>query len=174
MSAGIFIDARVDGLEGLANGLARMAALGQKPGRIWDAIGNYGANSTRIRFARGRDPERKAWIPSIRVKTQGGLTLVKKGLQGGMQGSLAHVFDNSGTSWGTNKKYAAVHQFGATIKAKSAGGLRFALPGVGFVTVRAVKIPARPFLGVNADDGRQMLALVNEAIDLAAKNRGGA
>ena len=171
MSAGIFIDARVDGLEGLANGLARMAALGQRPRSIWDAIGQYGESSTRLRFARGYGPDRKTWVPSHRVRTQGGQTLVQKAR---LLRSISHNADNSGTSWGTNVKYAITHQFGATIKAKSAGGLRFALPGVGFVTVRAVKIPARPFLGVNADDGREMLALVNEAIDLAAKNRGGA
>lgn len=172
MTTAIQIDARVDGLEGLLGALARMAALGQRPGPIWDAIGNYGANSTRIRFARSRDPERKLWVPSHRVKTQGGRTLVKKGIQGGLEGSISHVFNNSGASWGTNKKYAATHQFGAAIKAKGAGALRFKIPGAGFVTVKAVKIPPRPFLGVNADDGREMLALAHGAIDLAAKNRG--
>ena len=46
--------------------------------------------------------------------------------------------------------------------------------GGGFVTVKKVTLPPRPFVGVNADDGREMLALTNNAIDLAARNRGGA
>ena len=171
MTVGIQIDARVDGLEGLSAALARMNALGQRPREIWEKIGNYGANSTKIRFARGRDPERKPWLPSIRVKTQGGQTLV---LKAHLMRSISHTADNSGAAWGTNVKYASTHQFGAVIKAKSAGALRFKIPGAGFVTVKAVKIPARRFLGVNADDGREMLALAHAAIDLAAKNRGGA
>lgn len=169
MSAGIVIDARVDGLEGLSNALGRMAALGQQPRPIWSVIGNYGESSTRLRFARGRDPDKKPWVPSHRVKNQGGQTLVFKAR---LLRSITHSADNSGASWGTNVKYASTHQFGAVIKAKGAGALRFKIPGAGFVIVKAVKIPARPFLGVNADDGREMLALAHAAIDLAAKNQG--
>lgn len=169
MSASIQIDARVDGLEALSAALARMNALGERPHPIWEAIGNYGENSTRLRFARGRDPERKPWVTSIRVRNQGGQTLV---LKAQLMRSISHTADNSGAAWGTNKKYASTHQFGAVIKAKGAGALRFRIPGAGFATVKAVKIPARPFLGVNADDGREMLALAHAAIDLAAKNRG--
>lgn len=171
MTVGIQIDARVDGLEGLSAALARMNALGERPKPIWDAIGNYGESTTRLRFARGRGPDGKPWLPSIRVKNQGGQTLV---LKARLMRSMTHSADNQGASWGTNVKYASTHQFGAVIKAKSAGALRFKIPGAGFVSVKAVKIAARPFLGVNETDGREMLALAHAAIDLAAKNRGGA
>lgn len=169
---GIVIEARTDGLEGLGGAFARMAALGQQPRPIWEAIGQYGESSTRLRFKNQAGPDRKRWVPSIRAQASGpGRTLIQKAR---LLRSISHNADNSGTSWGTNVIYAGVHQFGAVIKAKSAGALRFRMPGGGFVTVKQVTIPARPYLGVNADDGREMLALTNDAIDLAARNRGGA
>ena len=167
----VLIDARADGLEGLQAGLARMATLGQRPRPIWDAIGNYGESSTRARFKKQAGPEGQRWKPSRRAQLVGGQTLV---LKARLLRSITHKADNSGASWGTNVIYAGIHQFGGTIKAKGGGALRFRTPGGGFVTVKKVTIPARPFIGVNADDGREMLALTNDAITLAARNRGGA
>ena len=167
----VLIEARADGLEGLQAGLARMAALGGNPRKIWDAIGQYGESSTRTRFKKQAGPDGQRWKPSRRAAQVGGQTLV---LKAHLLRSISHRADNSGTSWGTNVIYAGIQQFGGTIKAKGGGALRFRLPGGGFVTVKKVTLPARPFVGVNADDGREMLALTNDAIDLAARNRGGA
>jgi len=168
---GIVIDARTDGLEGLHKALTRMRLLGERPRAIWDAIGQYGESSTRLRFKNQAGPDRKRWVPSIRAREVGGQTLVQKAR---LLRSITHRSDNNGTAWGTNVIYAGTHQFGAVIKAKTAGALRFRMPGGGFVTVKKVTIPARPFIGVNADDGREMLDLANKEIDLAARNRGAA
>jgi phage virion morphogenesis protein len=165
--SGIVIEAYTNGLEALDGALARMAALGQRPRPIWEAIGQYGESSTRMRFKSQAGPDRKRWVPSIRAREVGGQTLVQKAR---LLRSIAHSSDNNGASWGTNVIYAGVHQFGAVIKAKSAGALRFRLPGGRFVTVKQVTIPARPYLGVNAEDGREMLAAANEAVDVAARN----
>lgn len=165
--SGIVIEAYTNGLEALDGALARMAALGQRPRPIWEAIGQYGESSTRMRFKNQAGPDRKRWVPSIRARELGGQTLVQKAR---LLRSLSHSSDNNGTSWGTNVIYAGVHQFGAVIKAKSAGALRFRLPGGRFVTVKQVTIPARPYLGVNAEDGREMLAVANAAVDVAARN----
>jgi phage virion morphogenesis protein len=153
----------------LDDGLRRMAALGQQPRAIWDAIGQYGESSTKLRFKNQTGPDHKRWIPSLRVKAAGGQTLIQKAH---LLRSITHTADNNGTSWGTNLIYAPVHQWGAVIKPKGAGALRFRVPGGGFVTVRQVSIPARPFVGLNADDGHEMLHLVDEAINQAARNRG--
>lgn len=166
---GIHIEAYSNGLEALEGALQRMALLGQSPRPIWDAIGQYGESSTRLRFKHQVGPDRKRWKPSLRAQASGGQTLV---LKARLLRSITHKADNQGTSWGTNVVYAGVHQFGAVIKPKSAAALRFRLPGGGFVTVKKVTIPARPFVGVNAEDGREMLALATEAVDLAAQNRG--
>ena len=61
---------------------------------------------------------------------------------------------------GSNRIYAAVHQFGATITAKGPKGLSFRLGTVGpkggirraWVHVQSVKIPARPYLGFGEKD----------------------
>lgn len=166
---GIVIESYSDGLEALDGALRRMAALGERPRPIWDAIGQYGESSTRLRFKNQAGPDRKRWVPSIRARLAGGQTLVQKAR---LLRSITHNSDNNGTSWGTNVIYAGTHQFGAVIKAKAAGALRFRIPGGGFVTVKKVIIPARPFIGVNAEDGREMLALANDAVDQAARNRG--
>lgn len=168
---GIVIESYSNGLEALDGGLRRMAALGERPRPIWDAIGQYGESSTRARFKNQVDPERKRWVPSIRAQQVGGQTLVFKAR---LLRSITHNADNNGTAWGTNVIYAGVHQFGDVIKPKTAGALRFRMPGGGFVTVKKVTIPARGFVGVNAEDGREMLALANDAVDQAARNRGSA
>lgn len=169
----VAVEAHIQGLSQLGAAFDRMAALGERPRPIWDAIGQYGESSTRLRFKNQVDPDKKRWIPSRRVAQGGGSTLQLKGAYGGLLGSIAHNSTNSGTAWGTNKKYAGIHQFGGTIKAKGGGALRFKLPGGGFVTVKKVTIPKRSFVGVNADDAREFLALANDAVDLAARNRGG-
>ncbi|MDP3611124.1 MAG: phage virion morphogenesis protein [Rubrivivax sp.] len=169
MTAGIIIESYANGLEALGGAFSRMAAQGQHPRPIWEALGQYGESSTRMRFKNQAGPDRKRWVPSIRARQLGGQTLVQKAR---LLRSMSHNADNNGASWGTNVIHAGVHQFGAVIKAKSAGALRFRMPGGGFVTVKQVTIPARPYLGVNAEDGREMLALAHDAVDLAARKGG--
>jgi phage virion morphogenesis protein len=168
MSAGIAIDVATIGLDNLQTGLQRMAALGERPRPIWDALGQYGESSTRLRFPRQQDPDKKRWVPSIRARVSGGQTLVHKAR---LMRSITHNASNSGTSWGTNVIYAGVHNDGKTIKAKS-GALRFRIPGGGFATVKAVKMPQRAFIGINADDAKEINYLVIDAVHMAARNQG--
>jgi phage gpG-like protein len=48
---------------------------------------------------------------------------------------------------GTNMVYAAIHEFGGTIRAKNAEFLAFRLDGGRYVMTKEVQIPARPYLG---------------------------
>ena len=165
----VAVEAHIKGLAALGAGLERMAALGQQPRPIWEAIGQYGESSTRLRFKKQTDPDGARWKPSIRAQQGGGQTLVQKAR---LMRSITHNATNSGTAWGTNVKYAGIHQFGGVIKAKGKN-LRFQIGGR-FVSVKAVTIPKRSFVGVNAADGREILAVANDVIDLAARNRGAA
>ncbi len=165
----VAVEAHIEGLAALGAGLERMAALGERPRPIWEAIGNYGETSTKLRFVRGIDPDRKRWIPSIRVRQGGGQTLR---LKNRLMDSITHNSTNSGTAWGTNVVYAAIHQFGGTIKAKGKN-LRFKIGGR-FVSVKKVTIPKRSFVGVNADDAGDILHVAQQEIDKAARNRGAA
>jgi len=127
----------------------------ENPISMWDEIGVAMTQSTTDRFATGTTPDGNQWPQSIRVKmAQGnGQTLVDKGQ---LVRSITHEANDGGVEIGTNVIYAAIHQFGGTIRAKTAKGLRFSIPGVGFVNVQAVNIPARPFLGVNAEDENEI------------------
>ena len=47
---------------------------------------------------------------------------------------------------GTDVEYAAIHEFGGTIRGKQKGGLLRFPVGDGFATVREVEMPKRPFM----------------------------
>src|SRR3990167_2397360 len=119
---GITVEAHTVGLESLEGALLRMANLGQRPRPIWDAIGQYGESSTRLRFKKQVDPDGKRWKPSIRAQQSGGQTLVAKAR---LLRSITHRADDRGTSWGTNVIYAGMMQDGGVIKPKAAAALRF-------------------------------------------------
>ena len=197
MSAGMVIE----GLEPLEKALTRMRLLGERPRSIWDAIGQYGESSTRLRFKHQVGPDGQKWKVSKRVAKKGGMTLQLKGIQGGLLGSIAHQSSNSGTEWGSNKVYAAIHQFGGKINRLAHSSTLRLRTGKGGALLRqkdhahlavfakathkravsrrytvgahVINMPARPYLGVNQADGAEMVNLANLAVDLAAKNQGG-
>jgi len=70
---------------------------------------------------------------------------------GGLRGSLSEEAGKDYARVGTNKIYAAIHQFGGVIRPKGSGHLAFALGG-SFVKAKSVTIPARPFLTIEKED----------------------
>lgn len=197
--SGVLIEAHADGLEGLHKALTRLRLLGEKPRSIWDAIGQYGESSTRLRFARQRGPDGEKWKASKRVLKNGGQTLR---LQNHLMDSIDYQATANGAEWGTNRVYAGIHQFGGKIDRLAFSSTLRLRTGKGGALLRqkdnsnlavfaaarhkkavdrrytvgahAINMPARPFLGVNAEDGREMLRLAEAAVDLAAHNRGSA
>lgn len=143
-------------------GEARIAAVfdelerrGRQRGPLLDVIGRKLAESSRMRFEDQRAPGGQAWAPSARAREQAGQTLVDTGR---LRDSITHRVAGDGVEVGTNVIYAATHQLGAEIQARNAPYLAFKI-GDRFVRVRKVSIPARPFLGVDADDEADILAL---------------
>lgn len=168
MSAALTVDARIEGIAAIGDCFASMVRLGLRPRPIWDAIGQYGESSTRLRFKNQVSPDGERWKPSIRAQASGpGRTLIQKAR---LLRSISYSADDRGTTWGTNVIYAGIHQFGGTIQAKNGGALRFRLPGGAFVTVKKVTMPARPFLGVNGEDVREMQSLALDVLYHAARN----
>lgn len=162
----------VDGAVALQLGLARLRQLGESPRPIFDAIGQYGESSTRLRFKKGIGPDGARWKPSARAQASGGQTLVQKGQHGGLLGSITHRADNNSAEWGSNKIYAGIHQLGGEIRPRTAKSLRFQVGGR-WVSTRRVVMPARPFLGVNAEDGREIQAVVVDVVQAAEAGRMG-
>lgn len=163
------ITATPDGLPRLRHALIALRLVGAAPRPLWKALAAYGESSTRLRFRKQVDPDGRPWKPSMRATQGSGRTLVDKAR---LLRSITHNADNNGGEWGTNVAYAAIHQFGGTIKAKGRA-LRFQIPGGGFVTTKRVTMPARAFFGVNAEDGREMLALTGEVLDQVQRARKG-
>lgn len=65
---------------------------------------------------------------------------------GDLRASISVKSDGQGVTVGTNKISAPVHQFGATIRPKTAKTLAFPGPNGMVVFAKKVTIPARPFL----------------------------
>jgi phage virion morphogenesis protein len=167
MSVSIRIDSNLPLVQRLFKALQQMGA---DPQPLLQDIAFLGENSTRERFRSQTGPDGQRWKPSLRAQLFGGKTLTKDGHLGD---SITSTADRTSAAWGTNRIYAAIHQFGGEIKAKGAGGLRFKI-GERWSNKRQVTIPARPFLGVSADDEQDILALVSDHIsNLVRRNAPG-
>lgn len=156
MAVSIRIDSNLPQVQRLFQAIRQMGA---NPQPLLQDIAFLGENSTRERFRSQTGPDGARWKPSLRAQLAGGKTLTKDGHLGDSLGSRA---DDKEAVWGVNRIYAAIHQFGGTIRAKGARGLRFAIPGLGWRTVRQVSIPARPFLGLSDADRQDILELASD------------
>lgn len=148
-------DARVRAAMGAFLRLAEDAAP------IMADIATIGENSTRERFSTETAPDGTKWKKSLRAIVSGGKTLTQYGHLGD---SLTRRSDSTSAEWGFNRIYAAIHQFGGVIKAKTAKGLHFRLANGEHVTVRQVRMPARPSLGISAGDEADILSAVEARI----------
>lgn len=145
--------------------LRRLAGAMADPSPIMTDIAALGESSTRLRFRTQTGPDGKPWQPSLRAQITGGRTLTQ---DGHLAASISARSGRDWAEWGANRIYAAIHQFGGTIRARNAKALRFALAGGGFATVQSVKIPARPFLGLSTDDVADIVHLIETRLAAAA------
>lgn len=134
--------------------LRGLIALGRDATPAMREIAALGESSTRLRFKQQRGPDGRRWKPSLRAQLTGGATLTKDGHLSGSIGSSAGA---DFAEWGVNRIYARIHQEGGEIRAKGGGALKFRLPSGAFAVVKAVRMPARPYLGVNDDDRDDIL-----------------
>lgn len=123
----------------------RMLAGGASPREYLDAIGNTVAQNTRLRFIESRSPEGAPWRRVLR----GGQPLRDTGTH--LMNAISHRVEGDSVVVGVPYAWASVHQFGAIIRAKLRPYLRFKV-GQRWASKKEVTIPARPFLGISADD----------------------
>lgn len=148
----------------------RLAALDVAAGDLsplMDAVGETLLRSARDRIeATNVSPDGIPWPPSFRARLDGTKTLY---LSGRLRDSITYRAGRRQVEVGSGlKPYAAVHQTGATIVPKDKGALRFALADGTVVVARSVTIPARPYLGVSAEDGTEIVALAGDFFAAAA------
>jgi phage virion morphogenesis protein len=119
-------------------------------GEALEAIGAAWESDIKSNFAKGTAPDGTPWKVSERARRRGGKgTLV---LSGDLRDSVTHdVIGDDTVEVGTNKIYAAAHQFGVTIQRAGAHAVPLVLPDSGYSGAGGVvQLPARPFIGWNA------------------------
>lgn len=125
-----------------------------------EIFGEYLESSTIERFDREVAPDGTPWEQSIRAKEEGGQTLTDSSQ---LRSSIHAEPANGSVRWGSNKIYARIQNDGGTIRAKGGGKLKFNLPGgLGFRSVDSVTLPARTYLGINAEDEIELVTLAEE------------
>lgn len=132
----------------ITNAVGRAADLMGKSQDLAEAVGEALVSSTRKRFKDVTDPEGNRWKESARAKSEGGQTLTETA---SLKNSIVYEASPTTVVVGTNKEYAAIHQFGGEIEPKKASMLRFQVGGK-WVSAQQVTMPARPFIGINAED----------------------
>ena len=141
---------------------------------VFDEIGSSLVTSTNKRFEDQAGPDGAAWEPhtatTLLLRAQGGVTgkrqvfrkdggLTKRAertinaakiliLSGALQKSITHRPSATQVQVGTNRVYAAIHQFGGRA-------------GRG----KTVEIPARPYLGLSDADRNSILVIVTRALE---------
>ena len=154
----------VDGdIDQLISRLDRISGI-DKAG-VMNAISEGLRTSTYERFQKGEAPDGSRWKPSIRARSGEGNTLIDSTE---LRNKIQSKADATGAAVGTNKIYAATHQFGdeRTIRAKNGKYLKFKVGGR-FVSVPSVRvnIPARPFLGISQSDDEEIRELLEEVFE---------
>lgn len=154
--------------------LERARELGLHPRPLLEIAGAILEESTRERFRTSRGPGGVPWPMSRRNihggrpdargagsigPSQGGRPLIDKG---GLLSSVAHRANDDEVRVGIiaktkSAKFGYVQQFGATIVPRKAAFLVFRGADGHLVFAKSVTIPARPFLGVDANDRADLI-----------------
>lgn len=139
--------------------LNRLQALSQADeSELLEQIGEQLLQATLLRFDAEETPDGDAWEPSYRAKTEGGKTLQD---HGHLRDSYTYQVSDGSVAIGSDMIYAAIHHEGGVIKAKASGKLKFKV-GDRWVQTDQVEMPARPALGISADDEADIDEIVRD------------
>lgn len=135
---------------------------------VMRAVGTGLVSSTHQRFASQTDPEGARWIalnPAYASGKRNSRILTESGR---LRSSINARASNDRVEIGTNVIYAAVHQFGATIRPVNAPKLAFRIGG-SLIRASEVTLPARPFLGISSQDEAMIADVVFGFIERYSK-----
>jgi phage virion morphogenesis protein len=166
-----FFEHSIDESEVVAR-LVRIGSRGKDLTPVTKSFGDYLIRETVTRFEQERDPDGAAWEPlsplTLAFKKNTGILTETTDLRN----SFSRKANRMSVKVGSDRPYAAVHQFGLKralnisahrrkVKSRSRKGVQ---SGVAFVRAheRKVSIPARPFLGFTAQDEKELAALLND------------
>lgn len=142
----------------------------ENPQPFLQSVGLGLVESTKRRFDQGVAPDGSPWMPlmpsTIRKRIKNGKTPIKilvetKALEASIisqvEGDVVKVGVNN---VGEQSAYAAIHQFGGTINRPARTGRAFGRENVS-IPAYTITMPARPYLGVSADDEADILELAD-------------
>jgi len=155
--------------------LNNLAQKVKDPSAAMKIIGEYMLRSTENRFdSQGPAPDGSPWAPlkasTLRRKKHSKILTEYGHLRGSIRYQLQGPFS---VAIGTNRVYAAIHQLGgktspSVIVPKTKKALFW--PGAAH-PVKSVRhpgsvIPARPFLGVSAQDSTEIVGIINRYLSM--------
>lgn len=136
----------------ISGALSRLEQLGKEPQAFLGALGLEMVDRTRQRIDDGVTPEGAPFAPLNPLYAsdkEDGDPILKR--SGSLWNELTSTLQGNSLVWGSNRIYAAVHQFGAIILPVRAPKLVFRMGGILFKR-QWVEIPSRPYLGFNEED----------------------
>lgn len=83
-------------------------------------------------------------------------------LDGYLSNTFRYQVGNNELRFGSDRPYAAIHQFGGEITKKLTGKKSKAKAAQGAPATAIIKITARPFLGTSEADNREILEILSE------------
>lgn len=154
MSVAVEIQER--GLKQATQAMERLAGWDQF--ELADTIGRLIQLQTRRRLQTEKtSPEGEPWKETRRSNP----TLYNTGR---LHDSIDYRSDLNSVQVGSPLIYAAIHQFGGVIKPKNGKALAFQAGGEA-VFAKQVTIPARPYLGVSADNAAEIETVITEFME---------
>jgi phage virion morphogenesis protein len=127
------------------------------PRTAMSAIGVIVRDSSKRNFIAGGRPDK--WEESQAASDEGRRTLID---HGHLRDSITYKTDSDSVTIGTNRQYAAVHQFGIDKAVTVPAHTRRARVGIESKAVQVkqhkkhMKLPARPFLAVQDEDWKRI------------------
>jgi phage virion morphogenesis protein len=161
--------------ESVNKALNDLAGKVKDPSPVMKIIGEYMLRSTENRFdTQGPSPDGSPWAPlkASTLKRKKHSKILTE--SGHLRGSIRYQLQGpSALAIGTKRVYAAIHQLGgktspSVIKPKTKKALFW--PGAAH-PVKSVRhpgsvIPARPFLGVSAQDSTKIVGIINNYLSM--------
>lgn len=150
---------QMHGQDKLGEFMRRVERQVGNPADLWRDIGDILVHNIQQRIQTGIGTNDKPWQKSWRAQVQGGQTLRDTGR---LHNSIFVRINGSKIVVGTNVVYAPLMHFGGVVRPKNGKYLKFKTPLGGWVQLKSITIPARPFLGISVDDSQEILFEIEE------------
>lgn len=138
---------------------------------LMESVGEALVSGTLKRFDDEEEPTGKKWKPSARAAAEGGKTLDDSS---NLRDSIDYKATSDTVMVGSNLPYARIHQEGGKTKAHVIRPRKKKALAFGGVVRKKVnhpgsEIPARPYLGVSAEDMEEVRETINDFLAGAFK-----